>query len=179
MTTAAQLRKAALSQPQVEQVDVDEPQQQCDGMRRRWQVAGRDFAALGSDGRAHLRLAAGEAVRMAGELPGVEVADGGVLVELGAVNGMALNFWVHEAWKHAAPRSRVAALAETAGAVEERQDDFGAIGAPARRALHEHGIADLDALASRPREEVASLHGIGPTAVARLSAALAERGVDW
>lgn len=174
MTTAAQLRKAALSHPEVEQMELT-----AGPTRRAWTARGRQFAALGRDGRAHLVLAAEPADRMARELAGVEITDDGVLVELGAVNGMALNFWVHEAWKQAAPRSLVAALVATARAAEERQDDFGAIGAPARRALHAAGIADLDALASRSREEVSGLHGVGPKAVRLLAAALAERGVDW
>lgn len=177
MTTAAQLRKAALAQPDVEQVEV--PDDGRGGVSRAWTVGGRQLAALGSDGRAHLRLAGESAARMVGELDGVELTDDGVLVELGAINGMALNHWVHEAWKHVAPGSVGAAADEASRAAADQQDDFGAIGAPARRALHGAGISDLDTLASRPRAEVASLHGIGPTAVARLAAALAERGVDW
>ena len=174
MTTAAQLRKAALSQREVEQVE-----RAGDGVRRAWTVGGRQFAALDSDGRAHLRLGGESAARMADELDAVEVVDLGVLLELGGITGMALNHWVHEAWKHVAPGRLAAAASAASRAASEQQDDLGAIGAPARRALHGHGIADLDTLASRSREEVAALHGIGPKAVRLLAAALAERGVDW
>ena len=179
MTTSAQLRKAALSRPDVEQVEVEPADDGPGGVCRAWTVRGRQFAALEPDGRAHLRLAPESAARMAGELAAVQTTDDGVLVELDAINGMALNHWVHEAWKHVAPGSVGAAADAASRAATDHRDDFGAIGAPARRALHGHGVADLDALASRPREEVASLHGVGPKAVRLLAAALAERGVDW
>lgn len=179
MTTAAHLRKAALSQSEVEQMEVEPPEDGPGGVRRAWTVRGRQFAALDHDGTAHLRLDPESAARMAGELDAVEITDDGVLVDLAAISGMAITFWVREAWRCRAPSSLGAAAAEAARAAEGQEDDFGAIGAPARRALHGGGIADLDALASRPREEVAALHGVGPKAVRLLAAALAERGVDW
>lgn len=175
MTTAAQLRKAATAHEGVEQVDVDG--------RRGWQVVGDTgpvlLAWLEADGRAALRLGEEPAARMASELPAVEVAPHGVLVDLAGVDGMAVNFWVGEAWRHCAPVAAVRSDAEGRQAAAAQADDFGAVGAPARRALHGAGIASLDDLARRDRREVEALHGIGPKAVERLAGTLAERGVAW
>lgn len=171
MTSPAQLRKAALAQEGAEQVEV--------GPTRGWAVAGTVFAALTDDGRAALSLGIEPRSRMAGELPGVQTTSSGVLVDLDVIDGMALNHWVHEAWRHCAPAGVVEASAHAARAAAEGDDDFGAIGAPARRALHGAGIGSLDELAARDRDEVAALHGIGPRAVEALAAALAERGTTW
>jgi hypothetical protein len=171
MTTAAQLRKAALAQDGAEQVEV--------GPTRGWAVAGTVFAALVDDGHAALSLGIEQRTRMAGELSGVETTSSGVRVDLAAINGMALNHWVHEAWLHCAPADLAAAWSTASRAADEGEDDLGRIGAPARRALHGAGIGSLDALASRDRDEVAALHGVGPRAVALLADALADRGVRW
>lgn len=171
MTTATQLRKAALAQEGVEQVQVDG--------RRAWAVGDAVFAALDADGRAVLALADPDAARMASELDAVEQAAPGVVVDLAGVNGMALNFWVHEAWKHVAPSTMTEAARSAARAATDADDDFPAVGRPARRALHGAGIGSLDALALHDRAEVEALHGIGPRAVRLLADALHDRGVDW
>ncbi|MET9300223.1 DNA-binding protein [Micromonospora aurantiaca] len=48
------------------------------------------------------------------------------------------------------------------------------IGAPATRALNAAGYTTLRQLAGVPRAELARLHGMGPTALGVIEAALAE-----
>jgi hypothetical protein len=50
------------------------------------------------------------------------------------------------------------------------------LAAPARRALVNAGITTLPQLASRTRQEVTALHGMGAHAMARLDDALAAEG---
>ncbi|KAA9153082.1 DNA-binding protein [Amycolatopsis acidicola] len=50
------------------------------------------------------------------------------------------------------------------------------IGAPATRALHAAGYTELAHLNKVPATELKKLHGMGPKALARLQAALVERG---
>ena len=50
---------------------------------------------------------------------------------------------------------------------------------PAQRALINAGYASLEALASAPRTKIAALHGMGPTGVERLKAALAAKGLSF
>lgn len=171
MTTPAQLRKAASAQPGAGEVTL--------GDVRGWAVAGQVFAALTAEGRAALTLGLEQRSRMAAELPGVTPTGSGVLVDLAAVNGMALNHWVGEAWTHVAPDDAVRAHERAVGATAGSDDDLPAVGAPARRALHGAGLGSLDAVAAAGAERVAALHGVGPRAVARLRQALADRGVTW
>jgi len=49
---------------------------------------------------------------------------------------------------------------------------------PAQRALINAGYASLEALADVPRAKIAALHGMGPTGVERLKAALAAKGLS-
>jgi hypothetical protein len=51
------------------------------------------------------------------------------------------------------------------------------LAAPARRALASIGVTRLEDVASCTGEEIASLHGIGATALAHIEAALSERGL--
>ncbi|MEV6556097.1 hypothetical protein AB0M22_10300 [Nocardia sp. NPDC051756] len=51
----------------------------------------------------------------------------------------------------------------------------GQLGKPAERALAAAGIRDLDDLTSWTERDLAALHGVGPTAVAKLRTALAAR----
>ena len=53
------------------------------------------------------------------------------------------------------------------------------VAAPARRALAEAGIQSLQDLARQPESQVAGLHGMGPQAMTRLRAALAEHGLSF
>jgi hypothetical protein len=54
---------------------------------------------------------------------------------------------------------------------------FPPLSAPARRALANAGYTRLEQLVTLSRRELGALHGIGPTAVTALRAALAERGL--
>lgn len=176
MTTAAQLRKACLAQPEAEQVERDR--------RRAWIVDGSVFAALDVDGSARLDLARADAERMAEELHEVVVrrARGdrtSVAFDLAAINGMALNYWVRQAWRHRAPRRLVAEQDDAVQAADTVATDLPAVGRPATRALHAAGVRSLDDVASRSPKEVGALHGVGPKAVRILQEALADRGISW
>jgi hypothetical protein len=51
------------------------------------------------------------------------------------------------------------------------------VAAPAVRALNTAGYTELTQLAGVPLAELRGLHGMGPNALARLQAALQERGL--
>lgn len=51
--------------------------------------------------------------------------------------------------------------------------------APARRALENAGIDTLTALAARSEAEVLTLHGMGPSSLPKLRAALAAQGLEF
>jgi hypothetical protein len=61
------------------------------------------------------------------------------------------------------------------------QDDtaFPKLSAPARRALAGAGYTHLDQLTQVSESDVEKLHGMGPTAIAALSAALDQRGLSF
>jgi hypothetical protein len=61
------------------------------------------------------------------------------------------------------------------------EDDTGfpRLSAPARRALSGAGYTSLDQLAQISESDLKTLHGMGPTAIAALRAALAERGLSF
>lgn len=52
------------------------------------------------------------------------------------------------------------------------------LAAPARRALKREGIASLDRLSDYSEGEILKLHGIGPSAIPKLRAALNEAGLS-
>jgi hypothetical protein len=54
-----------------------------------------------------------------------------------------------------------------------------ALSAPARRALEREEIISLEQLAGFSETALLALHGIGPTAIPPLRAALAERGLTF
>ena len=58
-------------------------------------------------------------------------------------------------------------------------DDLPPIGAPARRALAAAGITRLEQLTTTTEAELSALHGVGPRAVERLRAALADLGLSF
>jgi hypothetical protein len=63
-----------------------------------------------------------------------------------------------------------------------RPDDdtgFSSLPAPARRALVRAGYTQLDQLAHVSESGLKKLHGMGPTAMAALHAALDERGLSF
>ncbi|MBS1708248.1 MAG: DNA-binding protein [Armatimonadetes bacterium] len=53
------------------------------------------------------------------------------------------------------------------------------LSAPACRALTAAGVAFLEDLSRISRKEAAKLHGMGPNALTKLDAALAEAGLAW
>jgi hypothetical protein len=172
MTTARQLRAAALSLREVVAAD---------GEPAVFVVAGREFAALSEDGDdVHLRLPADAVDQMLGEHPRAErLTRGsdveGVRVPIAAIDGQQLNRWVRLAWKHRAP-ARLVAAAEAAERAEPGIGDLPrAIGRPATRALVEAGVTSLDELARFSETELGALHGVGPSAVRILREALASR----
>lgn len=53
------------------------------------------------------------------------------------------------------------------------------IGAPATRALREQGLTTVEQVATRGRDELAALHGVGPVALQRLEEQLQAAGLAW
>ena len=53
------------------------------------------------------------------------------------------------------------------------------ISAPAQRALESIGVDSLESLAAHTRAEIKKLHGMGPNALVKLEAALAEAGLGF
>ena len=53
------------------------------------------------------------------------------------------------------------------------------LGAPARRALESAGIMSEEQLATYSQKEILKLHGIGPSSIPRLKAALAKKGLQF
>lgn len=53
------------------------------------------------------------------------------------------------------------------------------LSAPARRALEKAGIKTLQQLASFSEEEILSLHGIGPSSLPHLQAAMKQAGLSF
>jgi hypothetical protein len=62
---------------------------------------------------------------------------------------------------------------------DENDTGFPKLAAPARRALSGAGYTHLDQLAEVSESELKKLHGMGPSAVAALRAALEERGLEF
>lgn len=56
---------------------------------------------------------------------------------------------------------------------------FAPLPAPARRALEGAGLTTLAKLARRSEAEILALHGIGPSAIPKLRAALAKAGMGF
>jgi predicted flap endonuclease-1-like 5' DNA nuclease len=76
----------------------------------------------------------------------------------------------------ARPQMRRAADA----AVASMKDQFPrGVARPALRALHAAGFTHLDQLAAISERELAQLHGMGPTAVAAIRAALHAKGLSF
>jgi uncharacterized protein YdhG (YjbR/CyaY superfamily) len=63
--------------------------------------------------------------------------------------------------------------------VTDEPGDLPAIGRPAARALATAGVTRLEQLQQHRAEDLLALHGVGPRAVSRLRAALAERGLAF
>lgn len=173
MTTLAQLRKAALALPEVEEGTHF-------GMVA-FTVRGKGFASVTKEQHVRLQMPDDVAEQALTELPTAErlVRMGtpiGVQVPLADVNGQVLNRLVRAAWARRAPKRLAAQLAAAdSGATPTGSDLPAAIGKPATRALLGAGITTLDDVAARPEGELLALHGVGPKAIGILEAALAER----
>ncbi len=59
------------------------------------------------------------------------------------------------------------------------EDGLPKLSAPARRALSAAGYTRLEQLAQASESELKELHGMGPTAIDALAAALRERGLTF
>ncbi|HLY71221.1 MAG TPA: hypothetical protein VKR53_15915 [Puia sp.] len=65
-------------------------------------------------------------------------------------------------------------------AKEKQQADFlSLLAAPARRALENKGIRTLEQLSGYTEAEIKALHGIGKSAIPKLSDALATKGLSF
>ncbi|MCC8249927.1 hypothetical protein [Saccharothrix luteola] len=161
MTTIAQLRKTALSLPEVAAHD------------RAFTVRDKRFASVDEHDRVHLHLPAAEVDALLAAHPTAERLPRGVRVPLGDVDGQQLNHWVRRAWLWRAPEelSARAAEAETAEAGEVGDLPKG-IGRPATRALTAIGVTTLAQVARLSDAELLAVHGVGPKAVRVLRAAL-------
>lgn len=164
MTTASQLRRAALALPEVEESESGS------GSGPSFHVGGTEFASLSADsGSVQLRLSDDDVSALLAENPGATPLTRGASVlgatlSLADIDGQQLNRWVRQAWKHRAP-TRLVAEAERA----ERAEPGGgglprSIGRPATRALAEAGIVTLDDVSRLSDAELAALHGVGPKA---------------
>lgn len=173
MTTVAQVRKAALALPEVEEGTHF-------GMVA-FSVRGKGFASITKEQQVQLQMADDAAQDALAEHPTAErlVRMGtpiGIRVPLADVNGQALNRLVRAAWSSRAPKRLAAALAAAdAGHVPAGSDLPESIGKPATRALLGAGIVTLDDVAARSDEDLLALHGVGPRAVRLLREALAAR----
>lgn len=79
---------------------------------------------------------------------------------------------------------RGAAVLDHGGPPRERSRPAGtplprSIGAPATRSLRAQGLGTLQLVAARSAADLRALHGVGPVAIDRLRAALAEHGLDF
>lgn len=176
MTTLAQLRKAALALPEVEEGTHF-------GMVA-FAVRGKGFASVSKDGRVQLRLpedevGAAESAYSTGERLVRTGTTIGFSVPLADINGQRLNALVRAAWSYRAPKQLAASLAAAdAGTAPEGFDLPAAIGKPATRALLGAGLSTLAGLATRTEDELLALHGVGPKAVRILRETLATKGMS-
>lgn len=172
MTSAAQVRKAALALPEVEQHRSDDA--------TTFSVAGREFVRLtASPAAVELQLPADDPVH--DDVPAAQrLPDGGVRIALDAVNGMQSNALVRRAWLARAPERLAAPIDGAATAAPGQVGDLpAAIGRPATQALAAAGLTTLAAVAARSPDEVGALHGVGPKALRILRESLAAHGTTW
>lgn len=168
MTTSAQLRKAALSNPEVVEGVADGAPV--------FAVGGKEFASLDSDTHARLWLPTAEAGDMVSQHATAERVGDFVRLPIKDINGQALNYWVRRAWLSCAPPELAAraSAADKAGAGEVG-DLPKAIGRPATQALANAGITTLEQVAELSDSELNALHGVGPKAVRIIREALEAR----
>ena len=172
MTTIAQLRKAALALPEVEEGTHF-------GMVA-FSVRGKGFASVTRDDVVQLQLPEDVTGRAVAAHPTGErlVRMGspiGFRVSLAEIDGKDLDALVHEAWMFRAPTRLVqqqAAAIETPAST----DLPATIGKPATRALLGAGITSLARVSAHSEAELLALHGVGPKAVRILTEHLAQQG---
>ena len=178
MTTKAQLRKAALSLPEVEEsTNLGLPA---------FKVDGKGFASLTKDGYVQLSMSPGVAKQVLSRFAVAEMATRsgkpiGVRVPLADVNGMELNSLVEKSWLSRAPKKLAEARrgANRGEAPGDSGDLPKSIGKPATRALLGAGISSLDEVAARTEAELLDLHGVGPRAIRLMKEELAEQGMKF
>lgn len=177
MTTRAQVRKAALALPEVEE-----------GTHFgavAYRVRGKSFASISGDDELRVQLADDEIDGVLADHPSGAVIERagkriGFRIALADINGQTSNYLIRRAWYARAPKRLAAALDAADNAAPGETGDLPAsIGTPATRALHGAGITTLDALTTRTRAELLSLHGFGPKAARVLAEALGERGLSF
>jgi hypothetical protein len=176
MTTLSQLRKAALSLPEVQEGTHF-------GMVA-FSVRDKGFASVTKDGQVQLQLPdadveAAEAAHPIEEriVRGEKIM--GFRVPLADINGKDLNALVRAAWLCRAPKRLAAALdAADAGTKPTGSDLPASIGKPATRALLGAGLTTLTQVATRSEDELLALHGLGPKAVRILADSLAQKGMS-
>lgn len=177
MTTEAQLRKAALGLPEVEE--------RTHFGAVAYYVRNEGFASVTPGGEVRLRLSPEDVEAALADHPTAEevVRQGtsiGVAIPLTDLNGQALNYLVKRAWLHRAPKRLAAALAAAEEAKPGEVGDLPAsLGGPATRALAGAGITSLADVAARSEQELLALHGVGPRAIRILSEDLAARGMAF
>ena len=175
VTTIAQLRKTALSLPEVVRHDLGPGQVA-------FTVRDKRFASVDERDRVHLHLPATEADAFLAAHPTAErsargATSIGVRVPLGDIDGQQLNHWVRQSWLWRAPK-RLAAQVAAAGTVApgEAGDLPKGIGKPATQALTSAGVTTLAQVARLTEAELPAVHGVGPKAVRVLRAALDAAG---
>lgn len=170
MTTRAQLRKAALGLPEVEEGTHV-------GMLA-FAVRGNGFVSVTDEGVVQLRLPDDVVADALEQHPTGErlIRQGtpiGFAIALADINGMHLNNLVRVSWEHCAPK-RLVRWVQQASAGDH--DLPTAIGRPATSALLLAGVNSLAEVARRSDEELLALHGVGPRAVRILREAITGAG---
>lgn len=175
MTTPAQLRKAALALPEVEE-----------GTRfglAAFFVQGKGFASVTKDGQVQLQLPHDDTEAAAAAHPSGErtVRNGtstGFRVPLADINGKDLNASVRASWFSRAPKRLAASPATAWASAGGPGGDLPAgLSKPALRALLGAGLKTPEQVAQRTEPELPALHGVGHKAVRTLSEALEQRGL--
>lgn len=139
MTTPAQVRKAALALPGVEE----------------------DSGEFSVHGTVFVTVTTGKTLVLHPDTDGAPQN-----TPLAELNGMETNHWVRRAWFAAAPSELAGPLAAADDAVAGEVGDLPrAIGNPATKALVAHGVTSLADLAGHALDDVAQWHGVGPKAI--------------
>ncbi|TCN54947.1 hypothetical protein EV641_104212 [Rhodococcus sp. SMB37] len=172
MTTARQVRKAALYLPEVEEGK--------QSATITFSVRSKLFVSIADGGVVQLRLPENVIVDALERHPSGErlVQRGaaiGIRIPLADINGQELNGLVRQAWISRAPKRLAAALVDAdSGRLPTHSDLPISIGKPATQALLGAGVVTLDDVAVRSKAELAALHGVGPKALRILEEAVRE-----